>query len=173
VQLTLKYAANPPNMTNTTAPDHSSLAPEAARGGAPDNLTIIAIAIVVTVIADVLHEGAGLGGACLLTGGHPLGLSTVHFECDSEGRLVAAGGTVVNLIAGLLPRPTVALNAGDAAADLARNENWERRAEASVRRVESSRTARPLVDSPPNLPAVANSLPPPSLLSDIHGRCSG
>ena len=77
-------------MTNTTTSEHSPLTNEAARGGAPDNLTIIAIAIVATVIADVLHEGAGHGGACLLTGGHPLALSTVHFECDSEGRLVAA-----------------------------------------------------------------------------------
>jgi hypothetical protein len=89
-------------MTNTTTPEHSFRITEAARGVAPDNLTIIAIAIVATVIADVLHEGAGHGGACLLTGGHPLALSTVHFECANEGRLVTAGGTIVNLIAGLI-----------------------------------------------------------------------
>src|SRR5258706_15248288 len=68
-------------------------------------------------------------------------------------------------LAGILPRPTVALNAGDAAADLARNENRERRAEASVRRGEASRTTRPLLESPPPLPALAHSLPPPALLS--------
>jgi hypothetical protein len=102
VLLTLECGANPLNMTNATTPEHSSLTAEAARGGAPDNLTIIAIAIIATVIADVLHEGAGHGGACLLTGGRTLALSTVHFECDSEGRLVAAGGTIVNLIAGLI-----------------------------------------------------------------------
>jgi hypothetical protein len=52
VQLTLECGANPLNTTNTAAPKHSSLTTEAARGGAPDNLTIIAIAIVATVIAD-------------------------------------------------------------------------------------------------------------------------
>jgi len=75
---------------------------ESTRGGSPDTLTIIAIAIVATVIGDVLHEGGGHGGACLLAGGHPLAFSTVHFDCDNDGRLVAAGGTIVNFIAGLL-----------------------------------------------------------------------
>ena len=41
------------------------------------------------------------------------------------------------------------INAGDAVADLARNENWEGRAEASVRLAEFLRTARPPADSPP------------------------
>jgi hypothetical protein len=67
-----------------------------------DRLTVIAIAIVATVCADVIHEGLGHGGACLLTGGHPLVLSTVHFECQGEGILVAAGGTIANLIAGVV-----------------------------------------------------------------------
>jgi hypothetical protein len=99
--MTLECVANPLNMSNTTSTRQS--APEAeASGGAPDTLTIIAIAIVATVISDVLHEAAGHGGACLLTGGHPLALSTVHFECSTEGRLVSAGGTIVNFIAGLL-----------------------------------------------------------------------
>jgi hypothetical protein len=63
---------------------------------------VIAIAIVATVCADVIHEGLGHGGACLSTGGHPLALSTVHFECEGEGILVAAGGTIANLIAGVV-----------------------------------------------------------------------
>jgi hypothetical protein len=88
-------------VTNSTSTENSASATHASAGAA-DTLTIIAIAIVATVIADVLHEGAGHGGACLLTGGHPLALSTVHFECSSEGRLVAAGGTIVNFIAGLM-----------------------------------------------------------------------
>ena len=67
-----------------------------------DRLTVIAIAIVATVFADVIHEDIGHGGACLLTGGHPLALSTVHFECQGEGMLVAAGGTIANLIAGFV-----------------------------------------------------------------------
>ena len=76
-------------------------ASESTRGGSPDTSTIVAIAIAATVIADVLHEGAGHGGACLLSGGHPLALSTVHFDCDNNGRLVAAGGTIANFVAGL------------------------------------------------------------------------
>jgi hypothetical protein len=87
--------------SNITTSESSSPVSGSPRGGSPDTLTIIAIAIVATVVADVLHEGAGHGGACLLTGGHPLVLSTVHFDCDNDGRLVAAGGTIVNFIAGL------------------------------------------------------------------------
>jgi hypothetical protein len=62
--------------------------------------TIIAIAIVAYILADVLHEGVGHGGVCILTGGKPLVLSTVHFDCGGESRWVAAGGTLVNLAAG-------------------------------------------------------------------------
>jgi hypothetical protein len=68
----------------------------------PDLLTIAAIAIVATVIANFIHEGLGHGGMCIATGGHPLALSTVHFECSPDTRLVAAGGTLANLIFGTL-----------------------------------------------------------------------
>lgn len=68
----------------------------------PDTLTIIAIAIVASAIADVLHEAVGHGGACVVCGLHPLALSTVHFECSFDSRLVDAGGTLVNLIAGTI-----------------------------------------------------------------------
>ena len=68
----------------------------------PDLLTIAAIAIVATVIADFIHEGLGHGGMCVATGGQPLVLSTVHFECSADTRLVAAGGTLANLIFGAL-----------------------------------------------------------------------
>ena len=68
----------------------------------PDLWTIISISIVSYASATILHEGAGHGGACLLTGGKPIAFSTVDFECDREGRIVAAGGTVMNLAAGLL-----------------------------------------------------------------------
>jgi hypothetical protein len=74
-----------------------------ARGtSTPDVLTVAAIAIVAYVFASINHEGLGHGGACLLTGGHPISLSTVHFECDGEGRLVDAGGTIANFAAGLV-----------------------------------------------------------------------
>ena len=35
----------------------------------PDLLTIAAIAIAATVIADLIHEGLGHGGMCVATGG--------------------------------------------------------------------------------------------------------
>jgi len=66
----------------------------------PSLLTIAAIAIVATVIANFIHEGLGHGGMCIATGGQPLVLSTVHFECGADTRLVAAGGTLANLAFG-------------------------------------------------------------------------
>jgi hypothetical protein len=70
-----------------------------------DLLTVAAISIVVSVLASVLHEGLGHGGACLLVGGKPLQLSSMDFDSDTSGlpgwasRVISAGGTVVNLIA--------------------------------------------------------------------------
>lgn len=68
----------------------------------PDLLTIAAITIVATVIADLIHEALGHGGMCVATGGRAMVLSTVHFECSAQTRLVAAGGTLANLIFGAL-----------------------------------------------------------------------
>ncbi len=69
-----------------------------------DRLTVAAMAVLVYVAANVLHEGLGHGGACVLTGGAPRLWTSVSFQCDvasaGAGRLVAAGGTVTNLIAG-------------------------------------------------------------------------
>jgi hypothetical protein len=79
----------------------AQIAPE-KRPGARDLATIISISIVAFVLGTLLHEGAGHGGACLLTGGHAKVLSSVHFECDRDTRFISAGGTLVNLIAGLL-----------------------------------------------------------------------
>ncbi|HEY6970853.1 MAG TPA: hypothetical protein VJA94_16700 [Candidatus Angelobacter sp.] len=69
---------------------------------APDLLTIVAVAIIAGVIVDFIHEGLGHGGMCVATGGQPLVLSAVHFECSADTRLVAAGGTLANLIFGIL-----------------------------------------------------------------------
>lgn len=76
--------------------------PPARQASKPDLLTIAAIAIAATVIANFIHEGLGHGGMCVATGGQPLVLSTVHFECSADTRLVAAGGTLANLIFGAL-----------------------------------------------------------------------
>ena len=87
------------DVKDSTAESSPPHLPEATK---PDLLTIAAIAIVASVIADFIHEGLGHGVMCVATAGRPLVLSTVHFECSGDTRLVAAGGTLANLIAGTL-----------------------------------------------------------------------
>jgi membrane protein YqaA with SNARE-associated domain len=71
-----------------------------------DLLTVAAMGLVAYALANPLHEGLGHGGACLLVGGKPLVLSSLHFDGDTEGlprganRLIAAGGTLVNMLVG-------------------------------------------------------------------------
>jgi hypothetical protein len=71
-----------------------------------DRLTVAAWSVLAYAAANVLHEGVGHVGACLLVGGAPRMLTSVSFDCSVDGtasaaaRLVASGGTVVNLIAG-------------------------------------------------------------------------
>src|SRR5260370_4403835 len=65
-----------------------------------DTFAVGAIAILAYMLGNVLHEGLGHGGACLLVGAKPLVLSSVHFECSVDSRLVMAGGTLVNFLAG-------------------------------------------------------------------------
>src|SRR5580658_9506026 len=67
-----------------------------------DALTIAGIAIIAYVLASVLHEGLGHAGACIVTGGKPILVSTVAMECSADNRLVIAGGTLVNVAAGAL-----------------------------------------------------------------------
>ena len=50
----------------------------------------------------MLHEAAGHGGACLLSGGNPLAVSTVDMRCSVDTRLVDAGGTLANFAAAAL-----------------------------------------------------------------------
>jgi len=66
----------------------------------PHAFTVGSIGILAYMLGNVLHEGMGHGGACLLVGAKPLVLSSVHFECSLDSRLVMAGGTLVNLLAG-------------------------------------------------------------------------
>jgi hypothetical protein len=74
---------------------------QTATGQAPaDSLTVASIGILAYMFGNVLHEALGHGGACILAGGKPLVLSSVDFECSSDTRLVTAGGTLINLIAG-------------------------------------------------------------------------
>ena len=67
-----------------------------------DPLTICAISIVALMLSTMLHEGLGHGAVALLTGATSGTLSTVAWSSPFNSRLVAAGGTIVNLAAGLL-----------------------------------------------------------------------
>lgn len=68
--------------------------------------TIGSIAVVAYCLANVLHEGLGHGGACLLMGGQPKSLNAIFFEYDQNTvsafgrRIIAAGGSVINLLTG-------------------------------------------------------------------------
>lgn len=69
---------------------------------ADDALTICAISILAGILTNVLHEGVGHGLVALLTGAKSGVLTTVAWSSAFDSRLVAAGGTLVNLAAALL-----------------------------------------------------------------------
>jgi hypothetical protein len=77
----------------------------------PDLLTLASLAVVAYALANVIHEGLGHAGTCVLVGGKPLVLTSMQFEGDTEGlspiadRLIAAGGTIANLVAAALALP--------------------------------------------------------------------
>jgi hypothetical protein len=71
----------------------------------PDIATVTAIALVAYAVSNVLHEAVGHGGACIVLGGKPVVLSSLHFECNDEAMSALArrggdaGGTIVNFFA--------------------------------------------------------------------------
>ena len=67
-----------------------------------DVLTICAISIVAGILTNILHEGVGHGLVALLTGARSGVLTTVAWSSAFDSRLVAAGGTLVNLAAALV-----------------------------------------------------------------------
>jgi len=67
-----------------------------------DVLTICAISIVAGILTNILHEGVGHGLVALLTGAKSGLLTTVAWSSAFDSRLVAAGGTLVNLAAALV-----------------------------------------------------------------------
>lgn len=67
-----------------------------------DWLTVCAISVLAGMLGDVLHEGLGHAATALLTGAKSGVLSTVAWSSAQDSRLVAAGGTLANLAAGLL-----------------------------------------------------------------------
>jgi len=67
-----------------------------------DTATVVAIAVIAYMLATMLHEAVGHGGACLLSGGKPVEVTTVSMECSADTRLITAGGTIVNVVAAAL-----------------------------------------------------------------------
>lgn len=67
-----------------------------------DWLTVCAISILAGILGNLLHEGLGHAATALLTGAKSGVLSTVAWSSDYDSRLVAAGGTLANLAAGLV-----------------------------------------------------------------------
>jgi len=67
-----------------------------------DVLTVCAISLLAAILTNILHEGLGHAATALLTGAESGVLSTVAWSSNFDSRLVAAGGTLVNLAAGLV-----------------------------------------------------------------------
>jgi hypothetical protein len=64
-----------------------------------DLATVISLGILAYILSNITHEALGHGGACLITGGHPLLLTTVNMECSVDNRFVIAGGSLMNALA--------------------------------------------------------------------------
>jgi len=85
--------------TSTTA---AARMREEPTSSADDVLTICAISILAAILSNILHEGVGHGLIALLTGAKSGVLTTVAWSSEFDSRLVAAGGTLVNVVAGLM-----------------------------------------------------------------------
>lgn len=73
--------------------------------GMPDNnskATIISMAVIASVAGTLLHEGVGHGLIAWLRGDTPTELTSNHLSTLHPDRLVDAGGTLVNLAAGVV-----------------------------------------------------------------------
>lgn len=64
--------------------------------------TIIAISVIAFAVGNLVHEGAGHGGACLLSSAHAQLLTTVNFDCSIDSRFISAAGTLANFLAGFI-----------------------------------------------------------------------
>ena len=79
-----------------------STSPAAQQFAKDDTLTICAISVLAFLVGDVSHEGIGHALLALLTGTQSGILTAVAWSSSFDSRLVAAGGTLVNLVLGLL-----------------------------------------------------------------------
>jgi hypothetical protein len=64
--------------------------------------TIIALAVIAAGIGSMLHEGLGHGVAAWLRGDEVTELTSNHLDSVRPDKLVDAGGTLVNLVAGFV-----------------------------------------------------------------------
>lgn len=64
--------------------------------------TIIALAVIAAIAGSLLHEGLGHGVTASLRGDHVTEWTSNHLDSVRPDRLVDAGGTLVNLIVGLI-----------------------------------------------------------------------
>ncbi len=74
--------------------------PAFATDAPADRLTIAAIGVIAYILGNILHEGVGHAGACVITHGKPLLVSAVAMDCSVDNRLVTAAGTLMNAFAG-------------------------------------------------------------------------
>jgi len=69
--------------------------------------TVLAISALAYTLANLVHEGLGHGGTCVLVGAHPTMLNAIFFEYDersvtlAQQRWISAGGSIVNVLVGL------------------------------------------------------------------------
>ena len=81
--------------------------PAEARSAHVDIPTILAISALAYTVANMVHEGLGHGGMCLLVGARPSVLNAIFFEYDEhtanlfQQRWISAGGSLANVIVGL------------------------------------------------------------------------
>ena len=76
--------------------------PDTVSPATDDARTVCAISLLSGMLADVLHEGLGHGALALMTGAQSGVLTTVAWSSAFDSKLVAAGGTLANLAAGIL-----------------------------------------------------------------------
>lgn len=84
----------------------------AERDASFDVPTILAVGMIVYLVKNVLHEGVGHGGACVMVGCEPQALSSAWFLGSGEEELspwaqraIKAGGTIANLAFAVLLLP--------------------------------------------------------------------
>lgn len=81
--------------------------PTDARESRIDAPTVIAISALAYLLANLVHEGLGHGGTCVLVGAHPTMLNAIFFEYDEKSaslvqqRWISAGGSIANVLVGL------------------------------------------------------------------------